>query len=178
MPPSQGGDREFESRHPLHKYNILDTGYKMKIKTNPIEDIDKVLETAKLVFKPTTEEILKYHKKEVWLNKINSGGLLLAIYDDNIITAFAICDKRENTLHIWNVGVLPNYRKLGYWEKMHDQILKFAKEKEFKRLTLNTYKERFPNMYNFVITHGYKLVSEEFDELQKCTKSYFEKNIQ
>jgi cell division ATPase FtsA len=47
----------------------------MKIKINPIEDIDKVLETAKIVFKPTEEEILKYHKKEVWLNKINSMKL-------------------------------------------------------------------------------------------------------
>lgn len=148
-----------------------------QLEINPVDKIDAILETAKEVFKPTHDEIIKYHNKEVWINKVKNGGLLLTISNSDRVVAFAICDKRVNCLHIWNVGVLPEYRKTGYWKKMHDQIIKYANTQGLNKLTLNTYKEKFPGMYNFVSTNGYSLISEEFDETQKLTKSSFEKYL-
>ncbi len=146
----------------------------VQIDTNNIEQIDKILEAATKVFNPSQEELEKYHKKEVWLKKVSDGGLLVSITLDNMIVAFAICEKRNNKLHIWNVGVLSDYRKLGLWKQMHDLIIKHAKQEGFEKITLNTYKEKFPNMYTFVSEHGYKEISKEFDEMQNATKSHFE----
>lgn len=149
----------------------------LKIEINKLDLIDKVLDTAKTVFNPSKEELEKYHRKEMWVDKVESGGLLVTATVNNIVVGFAICERKDENLHIWNVGVLPKYRRLDLWKKMHHEIEFFAKSSNFKRLTLNTYKEKFPNMYSFVSKHGYNEVKTEFDEMQNTTKSYFEKTL-
>lgn len=126
-----------------------------KIEINNISIIDLILETAKDIFNPSKEELEKYHKREIWLKKVKDGGLMVSASTDNRIVAFAICEKRNDSLHIWNVGVLSDYRRLGLWKHIHTLIVTHAIENGYKNITLNTYKDKFPNMYNFVKENDY-----------------------
>ena len=138
---------------------------------NRLEELDKALKISNQVFEPSPEETQKYHNKNDWLNKINNDGLLITAWDDNKMVGFSVCYSKEQKFHIWNVGVLKAYRKLGIWKKMHSEIEKFAKEKNFKHLTLNTYKAKFPLMYAFVLNNGYVEYKTEEE------KSFFIKEI-
>ena len=138
---------------------------------NKYEELDKALDISNQVFKPSAEELLKYHNKNDWSNKIDNGGLLITAWDNKKIVGFSICYPKEGNFHIWNVGVLENYRGFGVWKKMYEAIQKFALEKKFKQLTLNTYKNKFPNMYSFCLERGFREYKAEVG------KSYFIKDV-
>lgn len=149
----------------------------IKINTNHLEELNEVLEVANIVFQPNEAEKARYHRKEDWLLKIENGLMVTAVVGGKVI-GFAICYRKENTLHIWNVGVLPEHRKNGAWRKMYDAIVLFARENGFESISLNTYKEKFPSMYNFCQTHGFEEYNTELDELSGTTKSMFLKRLQ
>lgn len=144
---------------------------KITLHINQLEELDKALGISNKVFEPSLEELRKYHNRNDWLNKINNGGLFITAWDGDKIVGFSICYPKEQKFHIWNVGVLKEYRKFGIWRTMHNEIVKFAKEKNFKQLTLNTYKAKFPGMYNFVLGNGYEEHGTEGE------KSFFTKTI-
>lgn len=127
----------------------------ISIETNIVNDLDEVLNVSTVVFNPSHEEIKKYHNKEDWLNKIRDGGLLITAKYNNVIIGFAICYPRDHRLHIWNVGVLKEHRRSGVWTRMYAGIIKYAKQKHFNEISLNTYKDKFPKMYEFCINHGF-----------------------
>ena len=104
-----------------------------KLEFNNLLQIDEVLNTADIVFKPTPEQSEKYHNKKDWLQIVQDGGLLLSVLINNNVVAFAICEKRNDALHIWNVGVLPEYRKIGLWKQMHEKIVEYAKNQKFNK---------------------------------------------
>lgn len=143
---------------------------------NKLNEIDEVMSVAKYVFKPNKEEIEKYHKKEDWLNKIKNGSLVSALIDNKIV-GFAVCYRKEDDLHIWNVGVLDDFRRFGIWRKMYDEIIKYVTENKFESISLNTYKEKFTGMYNFCVKEGFIEYKTEFDEMQGATKSMFRKMV-
>lgn len=145
---------------------------KITLHINRLEELDGALRVSNQVFKPSPQEIQKYHDRNDWLNKLNNGGLLITSWVDNKIVGFSICYPREEKFHIWNVGVLKEYRKLGIWKEMYGEIEKFAKEKGFNHLTLNTYKAKFLEMYNFVLSNGY------VEHKTEGEKSFFYKVIQ
>lgn len=147
----------------------------IKLEFNNLSRIDAVLKTADIVFDPTPMQAKKYHKKDDWLKIVQDGGVLLSASINNNVVAFAICENRNDALHIWNVGVLPEYRKIGLWKQMHEKIVEYAKNQKFNKLTLNTYKDKFPAMYNFVKQNGYVEAKTVFDEAQHLTKSCFER---
>jgi len=138
---------------------------------NQIKEFEKALEVSNQVFEPSPEELQKYHDKNDWLNKINSGGLMVGAWDDKKMVGFSICYPKEGKFHIWNVGVLKEYRKLGIWKMMYGEIEKFAKERRFDQLTLNTYKVKFPGMYRFVLDNGFTEYKTEGE------KSFFIKKL-
>jgi ribosomal protein S18 acetylase RimI-like enzyme len=146
------------------------------LRVNKKEDLDVVLQLAEEVFKPNKEEKQKYHKKSDWQEKLDNGLLVSAFVGEKIV-GFAICYKKENDLHVWNVGVLEEYRKNGIWRMMFEEVMKFAKNKQFKTLSLNTYKEKFPGMYNFCKSESFVEYATEFDSLSGCTKSKFSKKL-
>ncbi len=141
---------------------------------NKIDELDEVLKVSEIIFKPNKEEKEKYHLKSIWLERINNGLLVSSLVDNKII-GFAVCYKKEDVFHIWNVGVLEEYRKSGVWRKMYDEIVKFSIEKDFLKLTLNTYKNKYPKMFDFAIKEGFEEYRTEFDELSQDTKSMFVK---
>lgn len=141
------------------------------INLNKIEELDEALEVSNLVFKPSPVEVEKYHNRNDWVEKIKNNGLLITAKNNNLMVGFSICYPKDGKFHIWNVGVLENYRKLGVWKQMYDAVLKFAIEKGFKHLTLNTYKDKFSNMYAFCLNQGF--VEYKTEE----GKSYLVKDI-
>ena len=146
----------------------------IELRINKIDDLDEVLPVAEEVFKPNLQEKEKYHNKSDWLDKIMDGLLISAVIDSEIV-GFAICYKKENDLHIWNVGVLEKYRKNGIWRKMYKEIVNYANSQHFQTLSLNTYKEKFPGMYSFCKNENFDEYLTEIDSLSSKTKSLFRK---
>lgn len=138
---------------------------------NQLNELDDVLEVASSVFNPNEEEKQKYHSKEDWKQKVENDGLLISASINNKIIGFAICYLKPDSFHIWNVGVLDDYRKLGVWKLIHNEIISYATKNRHKRITVNTYKDQFPNMYNFLVKNGYKEYKTE------GPKSFFEKDL-
>lgn len=149
----------------------------MIYKINNISDIDKVLDIATIVFDPTKKEKRKYQNREEWLEKIEKDGLLVSVYKGDRVIGFSISYKKSSErLHIWNVGVLPEFRKQGVWRKMYEIIFKYSVDKNFRILSINTYKIKFPAMYSFLKREGF----EEYEtELRKgIRKTKFQKYLQ
>lgn len=146
----------------------------IEYKINDLSDPDSVIEISKNIFSPSWTEADKYHKKEDWIEKINSGGLLVVTYIDNKLVGFAMCYvKNKDTLHIWLGGVLEKYRGLGLWTGAYNKIEEYAKIKKYRRLTLNTYKDKYSTMYAFATKHGFSCYKTEITD--KLEKSFFEK---
>jgi len=148
----------------------------IEININKIDKIDEVMMVAETVFQPNDEEKAKYHRKEDWLEKIKNG-LLVTVSIDKKIVGFAVCYRKDKTLHVWNVGVLPDYRENGVWQKMYEMVVFQARESEYEAISLNTYKEKFPGMYNFCQTHGFFESKTEKDELPGAIKSMFVRKL-
>lgn len=146
----------------------------IKYPVNDFSTLQGVLDLSKIIFKPTSEEELLYHDPNDWKQKISQNGLLITAVSGSRVCGFAICYiKEQGSLHIWNVGVSKDYRNKGIWKSMYEMILDFAKKKGIKRLTLNTYPARFPNMYKFVQKNNFMLIgidiahNEELGEVEK-----------
>lgn len=127
----------------------------IKLDINNFDELDNVLRVSREVFKPTPEEKEKYHYREDWLNKIKNKGLIIAAKDKSSVIGFSICYPKGSILHIWNVGVVEKYIRIGVWKQMYKAIVKSAKQNGFNELTLNTYKNKFPNMYAFCLENGF-----------------------
>lgn len=134
---------------------------------NAIGDLESVFKIATEIFDPTPEEIRKYQSKQGWIEKIQSGGLLITAYEENTPVGFAICRNHDNErLHIWNVGVVPQFRKKGVWKEMYRRIVEHAESGGYKRITLNTYKDLFPSMYSFVQKEGFSCYEIEMENIR------------
>ncbi len=143
---------------------------------NRIEELDEVLDVAEKVFRPSREEKERYHLKSKWIERVNNGLLISAKIKKRIV-GFAICYRKESDLHIWNVGVLEEFRKKGIWRKMYKEIVAFAIKNGFKSLSLNTYKKQFPGMYDFATKEGFTEYKTELDDLSGDIKSMFGKEL-
>lgn len=154
-----------------HQDSIFVESMKLTLHKNQLEDLDQALEISKTIFKPSPKELQKYHNKNDWLKKINEGGLLISVLNEREMVGFAVCYPKASKFHIWNVGVLKESRKAGIWKKMYKEIIKYAKGKNFKHLTINTYKTKYPRMYSFVLDNDYKEYKTKGD------KSFFVKII-
>jgi len=148
----------------------------MDISLNNSDDLPEALKLAEDIFQPNEAEKIKYHNPIDWKRRMDNGLLVLARKED-IPVGFAISYEKEGALHIWNVGVLEEYRRLGIWKAIYEAIMRFAKENNYKKVTINTFKEKFPGMYNFLINNEFVEYKTEIDQLSGNTKSLFEKNI-
>lgn len=149
-------------------------------KQNNIEDLEEIFRISSVIFNPSPQEIEKHQNKDDWTKKIKNGGILITAYSDNTLVGFAICRKNDSeTLHIWNVGVLPQFRKKGIWQEMYRQITTYAKDNGFVRITLNTFKSLFPEMYSFAQKEGFSCYETEMEERRgkMIEQTHFEKKL-
>lgn len=129
---------------------------KIRLRVNKYQDIDEAIGLSNVIFEPSLEEIQRYHNRDDWLKKINNGGLLVTAWYGKKMVGYSYCFPERPKLHISSVGVLKEYRRLGIWKMMHEEIVKFGIKNSFKNLTLNTHKEQFPEIYAFCVSNGYE----------------------
>ena len=122
---------------------------------NKVEELDEAIDISNQIFVPSPAEALKYYNKQDWLKKIEDGGLLVTVKKDGHLAGYVICYREDQIFHIWNVGVLEDFRGLGIWKKMYGSILDYAIKSGCDQLTLNTYKSKFSSMYSFCQKHGF-----------------------
>jgi GNAT superfamily N-acetyltransferase len=148
----------------------------VEYKINDPTTLDDAISISREIFSPSAKEIEEYHNKQDWNNKIEKGGLLVVVYIENEPAAFVLSHIKEaNSLHIWVGGVLKKFRGLGLWSGLYEKIEKYAKDKSFEKLTLNTYRDKFPIMYNFATKHGFTCYKTEMKD--GLEKSFFEMSL-
>ena len=143
---------------------------------NTIDDLDEILRVANEIFQPNLQEKEKYFNKSDWADRTINGFCISALVDDKVV-GFSISYGKEKDLHIWNVGVLDKYRKMGIWHKLYEKTIEHAIKNNFRSISLNTYKEKFPDMYNFCQKEGFVEYKTEIDSLSGKNKSKFVKKL-
>lgn len=154
---------------------------KLIYKQNDIGTIDEVINLSIDTFRPKTiQEEEKYHSRKDWIEKISEGGLLISAFDGKKCIGFSFTYEREpESKHIWIVAVDKDYRKKGVWKHMYQKTLDWSKKLGTKKITINTYKDKFPNMYKFLLNNDFNIYREKAitSTNKELTKSYFEKEL-
>lgn len=143
----------------------------LTVSLNKIEELHEAIDISNQISVPTPVEAEKYHNKHDWMKKIEDGGLLVTVKQDGQMAGYALCYREDHIFHIWNVGVLEDFRGLGIWKKMYETISQYAVKNGCNQLTLNTYKSKYSSMYSFCQKHGF--VEYKIED----GKSYFIKHI-
>lgn len=148
----------------------------IEYKINDLATLDEAITISKEIFHPSAKEVEEYHNKEDWNTKIRKDGLLIVAYVKNEPVAFVLSYIKEvSSLHIWVGGILEKFRGSGLWTGMYEKIEKYARDKNFQKLTLNTYKDKFPIMYQFATKHEFTCYKTEMKD--GLEKSFFEKRL-
>lgn len=128
-----------------------------KLSVNQAEDIESTIEFSKEVFGSDSKTDTKYHDPKNWKKKLDEGALLVCVSTEaNELVAFCFCIPKEPALHVWLAGVKSSFRSKGIWHNLFHMIEHYALDNKFNQITLNTYKNKFPQMYNFCINHGFE----------------------
>ncbi|MDB5260156.1 MAG: Acetyltransferase family protein [Candidatus Nomurabacteria bacterium] len=107
----------------------------------------------------------EHYDENEWREKLAEGGLFIAATENNTLIGFAMCYKKTpETFHIWDVGVEKEHRKKGVWRKMFNLINEYARKRGYSYLTIHTFKEISPVMFNFLVKEGFEITEDEFLE--------------
>lgn len=85
----------------------------------------------------------------------------LALFDDNECIACLILVPEAEKIKMRQVAVAEKYQSKGIGKKLIQESEAFAKAKEFQKMYCNARKTAVP----FYLKQGYKIVSEEFEEV-------------
>lgn len=159
----------------------MENNVKIEVEIGGVENLDSALAVARSVYNPNEEEIKKYHKKEDWQSKIEKDGLLIVGRVDGKIVGFILAYKTaDEVMHVWNAGVLSEYRKLGIFSNMFEELAVKCKQEGIKKITLHTIEKSFPEMYKYAINKGFVEYEREWvDDFQggKIEQSKFELSL-
>jgi len=132
---------------------------------NPgIDDFEEVI-------KPLNEVFSKFDGHKIYIAKDAQDKIfhlpnpkIFLIKDGNNIIAFAMCYERyPSYYHIWQLGVLEEYRGNGYGKELYKKIEYMAKELGYKGVSMNTF-NRFQINLILAIKRGYKIYGLEKTE--------------
>lgn len=146
------------------------------------KEIPQVVQLSASIFTPIVKELGNDEKPELWDEQFRENGLLLGAYVDKQLAGYAFFFEKEKdsgAAHCWMTGVLEKYRGQGVLSQLMDEGQKQLQEKGYKQITVNTFEEKFPNMYAYLLKHGFTLYKEEQKEWQgkSVTKSFFKKQL-
>ncbi len=120
------------------------------------KNIPTAIAMAQTIFNSSPEETVAYLNPADWKQKIKNGALLFGATVDTIPAGFVFAYPIEaKRLHIWHAGVLPEYRGHKIWSELYQAVEAKARELGYLELTLHTYPDRFPEMYNFAQKNGF-----------------------
>ncbi len=138
---------------------------KIEVEIGGVENLDAALAVSRVVFGPSSEEIEKFHNKEDWKEKIETGGLLVIAKVDGEVGGYIVAYKTtDEVMHMWGAGVLPEFDDLGIFSNMFEELAVKCKQDGIKKITLHTIEEKFPAMYKFVIERGFVEYEKEWVE--------------
>ncbi len=100
------------------------------------------------VFKLHNEVFSKFSNYEKYsaevaykrMNKANDSSVLKVTDKQDNLIAYAICYERyKDYYHIWQLGVSEKHRNKGVATSLYEKIERYAKNKKYKGVTLNTF---------------------------------------
>ncbi|SHH23591.1 radical SAM protein [Clostridium grantii] len=117
------------------------------------EDIEKIQYLHKMIFQ---EKFPIYDFRKKSESKILDKYIL---YDNNDIVGYTIAfnNKEKLNYHLWIGGILPQYRKSGYFGEYIEYMVNKARNNKYKSITVSSYNHR-PNMLRLAINKGFKIV--------------------
>lgn len=125
------------------------------------------------VFGPSAET--EKYSLAAWQKHFYEGGLLVGAYQDGVLVGFKFGYVREpGGLHSWLGGVREESRRQGIMRALTTAQESCAREKGHAFITVNTYRDKFPRMYEFLLKSGYSVVGESGGEPKK---TYFRKGL-
>lgn len=156
----------------------MEKNVKIEVEIGGIENLDEALLVSKIVFEPTPAEVEKYHNREDWHNKIEKDGVLVVGKADGKVVGFIVAYKTADAvMHVWNAGVILEYRKMGIFSNMFEELSVRCKQEGIKKITLHAIEQRHPEMYKYVINKGFVEYEKEWvddERIGRTEKSKFE----
>jgi GNAT superfamily N-acetyltransferase len=109
---------------------------------------------------------------ERWKEHLKKRGLLLGAFENGELVGFKFGYEREaGSFHSWLGGVRRSQRRRGVMRALTEKQESWARSHGYPRLTVNTYREKFPAMYTFLTHSGYT------ERKEHEGKSFFEKKL-
>lgn len=109
---------------------------------------------------------------ERWEEHLSQHGLLLGAFDGDELVGFKFGYEREpGALHSWLGGVREPYRRRGIMRLLTEKQESWARNNGYHCVTVNTYKDKFPAMYQFLMGSGYHETEE------RLGKSFLRKEL-
>lgn len=109
------------------------------------------------------QQIPEFHIDSTTYSQLNErinhvkNPLILIAYIDHQPVGYLIGYERYSSFYIWLAGVLPSHRRHGIFVQLIDRIEKWAKERNYEKLTVKT-RNSFKSMLLFLISHDFKLI--------------------
>lgn len=144
------------------------------------EDIPKIIHLSLSAFNPPDGVDNPYHSEAKWKANYAKDGFIVTAYDDTLPIGFAFFytnDQDPQAAHCWLAGVKEEYRRQGIFKQIMDYSIPVLEKKGYVKITINTFKDKYPAMYEYLTNNGFSLIGEEpstwGDEI--TIKSFFEK---
>jgi GNAT superfamily N-acetyltransferase len=133
----------------------------MNVKTiipKQASDFDGAMIIQDRIFSPDPEYTAKgaYEKTK----DSTDTQILIAEIDGNPAGYTIMYERSPGYIHIWQMGVLEEFRGRGIASAFYKYVEDYAKEKGFKGVTINTF-NRFATNLRLAIKRGYKIYDLE-----------------
>lgn len=165
----------------LFVYSVRMENIKVEIEVGSVRNLSEALRLSDEIYQPSPEEAEKYHNKEDWKEKIETGGVLVIGKAEEKMAGFIVAYKTsDDVMHIWNAGVLPEYEDLGIFSNMFEELAVECRRLGIKKVTLHAIEKRHPEIYKYAINKGFNEYEKEWVEDSKygqVEKSKFEMEL-
>jgi predicted GNAT superfamily acetyltransferase len=101
------------------------------------------------------------HSIEKWKKHLKENGTLIGAFDGDELVGFVFGYQRiPEELHSWLAGVRETHRRQGVMRSLNARQEALARAHGFKAVTVNTYQDLFPGMYQFLLQDGYVITGQ------------------
>lgn len=102
------------------------------------------------------EEFKDKYPKEIFIQRCNDKDFiaLKASVDDKVVGYSVSYEASNDDFYIWMAAVLPNYRNQGILTSLISQIFDYAKNNNYKKVTIKTRNDK-REMLSFLVKNGF-----------------------
>ena len=142
-------------------------------------NIRDLIELSLKIFNPYDGRSNSHHQINRWQKHIIEGGKIWVVKNGDEIVGYNIgYPENKKVFHYWMGGILEEFRSKCYGTKLLDIQENYTRQNGFSEITVNTYQHMWPNQYQFLIKHGYKIYKTEetkWNDGSSKIKSLFKK---